>query len=252
VRYSRNFLRHDVLPELDNRFPGASGHLAEFAEQQRGLKALADMTLASLVPKLGLKSDAFDWSESQTLPYAVQLLVRRAVLQRWVPDVSAKQVRAVLDALLNEDGERRLIALPHSRQIAVCSQLVHLVSAADAVPEPTTPAPNLVVTTTLTGDDQVLRNLADSDGLVVRTRQPGDWVQLTDGHHQLLRRLFINEHVPQAQRETISVLAKDNEILWINDSRLNQLLKQVATDKIRAYLVQRRSVSPGRQKQNEQ
>ncbi|WDF83055.1 tRNA lysidine(34) synthetase TilS [Lacticaseibacillus pabuli] len=252
VRYSRNFLRHEILPTLEERFPDASGHLADFAEQQRGLKSLADMTLASLVPKLGLKSDVFDWSESQTYSYAVQVLVMRAALQRWVPSVSTKQVHAVLAAVRIGDGKRRLVALTAGHVIAIRGCHVQLVAADDEQTSQTSLPPYLLVTSTLVAGDLVLCNLADSDGLVVRTRQPGDRVQLTNGHHQLLRRLFINAHVPQEHRAEINVLARDNEILWIDDSRLNQLLKQVSTDKIRAYLVQRRRVSPGRQKRNEQ
>lgn len=59
VRYSRNFLRHEILPVVDARFPGAGRRLAaaagRFREAAGLLDALADLDLARCAGVRGLK-----------------------------------------------------------------------------------------------------------------------------------------------------------------------------------------------------
>lgn len=62
------------------------------------------------------------------------------------------------------------------------------------------------------------------NGLSVRTRRPGDYITIhPDGRTQKLKSFFINEKVPQEERDKILLLADGNHILWIVGMRTNCL-----------------------------
>ena len=98
VTLRRNALRHQVLPELESAFPGASAALARFAvlasEEDRFLDSLVDhVAPLAIDPENRLRLAAFK-AESRTL--------QRRLLRRWLVErtgettISAERVEAVL------------------------------------------------------------------------------------------------------------------------------------------------------------
>ena len=57
-----------------------------------------------------------------------------------------------------------------------------------------------------------------SEPLVLRYRQPGDWIQLSSGRKKL-KELFIDDKIPREARETWPLLATGHEILWVIGKR---------------------------------
>lgn len=53
-----------------------------------------------------------------------------------------------------------------------------------------------------------------ASSIYFRARQAGDYLRLTNGHHQKLRRYFINNKWPQAKRDQVQVLADDKGLVY--------------------------------------
>ena len=62
--------------------------------------------------------------------------------------------------------------------------------------------------------------------LAVRTRRSGDYlVNDTLGHTKKLKEYFINEKVPLSKRDSIWLLTKESEVIWIIGGRISEKYK---------------------------
>lgn len=60
------------------------------------------------------------------------------------------------------------------------------------------------------------------NGISFRTRRPGDYITIhSDGRKQKLKSYFINEKVPQEERDKVLLVADGNHVLWIVGYRVN-------------------------------
>ena len=53
------------------------------------------------------------------------------------------------------------------------------------------------------------------DVLFIRNREPGDRVQLSSGGHKSVKKLFIDQKVPQPERHKVPMVISDGQIVWI-------------------------------------
>ncbi len=65
-----------------------------------------------------------------------------------------------------------------------------------------------------------------SDSICIRTRLPGDYISIhPDGRKQKLKSYFINEKIPEEERDMILLVAEGSHILWIVGHRSNPLYR---------------------------
>jgi len=100
-RYERNFLRNEVLPLLDSRWPDASLRLSKSAgfarEAAELLTEFADADLAST----GNTVDRLDVAALRALTPARQKnVLRRAINLAGLPPASSRQLQSIIDELL--------------------------------------------------------------------------------------------------------------------------------------------------------
>lgn len=232
--FSRNHLRAAVIPALKQENPGLLTHVARFTTEQRGLLALAQPALNQLVARVQTPTGA-DWRGVLDQPAAVQALVLQRVLAAGGPPLAWATQQQVLAALATTGrrlfavGQRHLIVANHTLTWAAASAAAaprllrpgewHQLSAtmAIALAQAAPPATAWVVP-------------VSADPLVLRHRQPGDRLHLADGHHQLLRRWFINHKVPAAQRASWWVIAHGHAVVWCQGIAPAQLFQRVDTD----------------------
>lgn len=64
---------------------------------------------------------------------------------------------------------------------------------------------------------------------MVRTRQTGDYLTISDGRggmiHKSLKSYLVDQKIPQTERDRLPVLAEGNHILWIVGYRISEHYK---------------------------
>ena len=64
------------------------------------------------------------------------------------------------------------------------------------------------------------------NGLVLRQRRPGDFMMIGGGHKKAIRRILMDDKVPQSNRETLNMLTDGGHVLWIPDTgRMSEYYK---------------------------
>jgi tRNA(Ile)-lysidine synthase len=187
TRFTRNWVRHDLLPRLEERFPGARTALARYARLSRE----EDAFLEQLVAHVPIEAD---WRRE---PLAIRRrLVRAALEEAGVPPDTA-HVEDVIEAL--EAGAVRRLSLPSGATAR--TQVGRLTVWRGEAAKPDLDWP--------TGLDRT-----GLEGAEVRTRQAGDRIRLPGGTRKLSD-VLIDRKVPREERDAITVIALANEVLWV-------------------------------------
>lgn len=248
TQYSRNFLRHRVLPVIRSRFPRGAEHLARFAVEQQGMLALAAQATTQALTQLGDDPQVIDLGRITVQDAAARRLILQAALARVVPDVTAKQVAMVWQAVTAADGETRTVTLGGGWRASVHSGQIKLGRGpiAQALPPPTVtlelgertvlPEGTYALQADVPAGWQRLAAVPEAT-VTLRGRMAGDWVLLHHDVRQKLRRFFINQQVPQSQRASLRLACTGARVWWLADSDLTHLLKPESTDKIKANLI---------------
>ncbi|QEM70684.1 tRNA lysidine(34) synthetase TilS [Deinococcus radiodurans] len=179
-RFTRAWLRREVMPVLLTRFPAAETALAQVAE----LGAEDDAALQALAARL--------------TPHTPLDRQPPAVLRRWLAaelrsgglDFTAEQLRDLAGAL--NAGQTRHLTLPTGRDVTVTGG--HLYTAPCDWPEPDFPLP---------------------PDWTRRTRQAGDRIRLAGGTRKLSD-VLTDAHLPRAERDRVPLLTDEHgAVQWV-------------------------------------
>lgn len=202
LRRTRAWLRHALLPLLEQRFPLYRRRIAAAAagaeDAQEALTWMARLLFAE---------PPFSAAALRRAPRAV----RRTALAGLLADVGAAtplpRLRAIEEHLASPLPWR--LALGPERALRVAYGSVDIV---DTVRER---VGETAVAGALDLPDGVEPSvLAEGGGLVLRSRRPGDRIRLRGGS-KLLSDLFVDRRVPREERDMRRVLARGSEILWV-------------------------------------
>lgn len=211
---NRAWLRHEVVPAVELRFPGASARLAATADTQReaavGLEtlvkerfgagplhvvALARAPVALRRMAVVRSLEAAGVAPNREVVAATEAAISRAAAEGssaapWRRDVGRGVVVRVAY------GRFEVLEAVSARDAAAGSQLT-VRSAADLPPGVATAV------------------LEDHGDLVVRTFQPGDKIRLASGARSVSD-VLIDAKVPREERASLRLLvAGDSDVLWV-------------------------------------
>lgn len=239
--YTRNFLRHRIMPLLEELNPNflqtAVRNLARLREADENMHFLMK---AFFGEKSDLKNEfSIDKQRLAQLP-APRRALRELLKNYGFTEEQVRQMAENLDQVglelrsatgwrLLNDREKILLAMPPSvpsetRKIQADDLMLTLPDGkkmflmhADAAP----PFPD--------GRDAVLVDAAKLRfPLLLRAWQPGDWFQPfgLNGHSQKLQDFFTNLKLSRLQKEKIQVLENgDGAIIWVAGYRLDERFK---------------------------
>ena len=228
LQFTRNRVRHVLLPAIDAFDPAARRLLARSAEllgeDDRALDQQTQQLRADIVN---------DPSAFRGLPVALQ----RRLLRRLNPGLNLAQV----------DSVRRSIATG-ARTIATSEPVSAAAPSPDAGPEPSAPThPRVLVKarpctcdpTTFKVRDPVAH--VDGDRLTlpldVRYRQPGDRVQpLGFPYEKKLQDILVDAQVPRHLRDTLPIVHDRAGIVWVKGVTVNESRKVTAQTRRQLHL----------------
>ena len=262
LAYSRNRIRHIVLPALKEINTRAVSHLNQTAERMGELRDYIDAQLAETWPRVALEesqSVVLSVTELKVLPHILQIrIVHRALalVAGAKRDIEAGHLESVLELMGRQTG--RCVDLPYEMKAQRSYDTIRIVRnmnpKEDAGIEVRISEAMLseMVTTGLsqcvTIEDTDMRflmrifpfegNLSeiprkiytkwfDYDkikfGFSIRTRRNQDYfVMDAEGHRQKLADYFINQKIPAEERKHTLLVANGAEILWIVGGRMGR------------------------------
>lgn len=263
--YTRNCVRNEILPRLETIYPQAAAHMAQTAELLAGEEDYLSRQAQAGFRQAAIKIEA----DSITLSAAV-LAAQHPAMQRRIFRMAMQALGAergvgrlhfgLLEQLMEQETGKQL-DLPHSiTAVQAYGQLIlqkngmpHTGFCYALQPETEVFIPEAQIYVRLcVSMEKNAENWADGctkvfdydkidRGLYCRTRREGDFLVIRNGRKKL-KKFFIDEKIPKAQRDRLPLIACGEEILWVTGRRLSEAYRPSETTK-RFLIVQiRRSI----------
>lgn len=199
---TRAWLRHEILPLLEKRYPGVKTTLARLATLQGAQLEHLQEQGSALIKDGGLEIAALHKASPAVRRQAVVELLRAAEVS-----ISFERVEGLLDLLKAEIPVRVSLAETLHARVAY-GRLTLVAKSASALPEtPVTRAEDLPPEL----DASVLERYPD---LVYRSRRAGDVIRLPAGSKKLSD-LLIDKKIPREERDGVRLLASHGRVLWV-------------------------------------
>lgn len=243
--YTRNKLRHKVLPFLEQEInSGSIRHIAESAElvseAENYMERQSNRLLANRKEyrENGIFLPDSFWEEEPVLvSYGVMEVLEELAGRK--KSLGAVHVKAVKDLACRQVG--RKLNLPYGLTASRIYGGIFIGPEKNAREE-VQAQPLLVPGTTFAGEDTFTAKIFSYEGqkieektytkwldydkikqeLSIRTRQPGDFLAVNDsGSKKKLNRYFIDEKIPAPRRDEIWLVAAGAEVLWVVGGRIN-------------------------------
>ncbi len=197
---NRAWLRHEVLPRLEQRYPGVKRTLARLASIQQGQQVHFTDLAEALV-----RDEGADVGQLRRRGLAVQRQVIALLAERTGVTPDFEQIEVIRNLLFSSKPTR--IALPKGRVARVAYGRLEVLTPQPRAKTMPTPASHLPA--------EVDPDKATAfPNLVIRTRQPGDRIRLA-GSGKKLSELLIDRKIPREERDSLCLLASGREVLWV-------------------------------------
>lgn len=250
-QYSRNKIRHYVLPVAEEISFGAVGHMSQTAGQLREILEYMEQQAATFLDIHGEYSHG-EWKLSvnalQQEHIALQKMIVTEALARSFKsrkDITEKHIGHILE-LLDKEGEK-IIRLPNGGVVVKrYSQLIfkQIIEANERdfdgfceikiEPDHTYLLETGMILKTKLLFENNLENVPKNDcikwfdydkiigTLSLRTREQGDFLVIRDdGARKSLQDYLVNEKVPKSERDKQLLLADGSHILWVIGKRIS-------------------------------
>ncbi len=219
--YTRNHLRHNVVPQLKKINPSLETTLintiSNLREDSIFLSSTAQICFTQLLKGECLLTESFG-----DLPKAVATRVLILFCEKMgVTSPSAAHIEALYEAVIKNEGR---VVLPGKTEFEVkkgCLKVKNIVADKKPIFSVKTVKMSLKdAKTTQNVNNLLLKEAIDCDkiigDIVVRTRLPGDKITLnTRNVTKTLKKLFNEEGIPEIRRDTLPVIADDNGVVWV-------------------------------------
>ena len=229
LRFDRNYLRHDVLPALEQRWPGVVERLARSAALASEAAVMLDELAATDLGNIGERAARIDIAGLLTLPEARQRnLLRHAVRQAGLPVPGSAQLAAVLDTLVQaREDAQPLVAWPGAEARRYRGKLYLLPPQnaqdwpEDGVPLAATPVqlgPGMGRLRLAPGAARGISDAIVARGLRIRMRQGGEEIKLSgQTHTKKLKKLLQEKGVVPWMRDRLPLIYAGDQLVAVAD-----------------------------------
>ena len=239
LEYTRNRIRHRIIPEMEKINPKAVSHIAQAADTfqaiEEYLTGQADMLYREYVEQrengYWIRKKLFLEKELMQ-SYVIRMVLEQAADKK--QDLTAFHVESILSLGKGRTGAS--VSLPGG---VLASQVygdlyVRLPDSGEA------PLKELELEIFPWENQQILEKTYtkwfDYDkiksSLEIRHRKPGDFLTITDtGGRKKIKDYFIDCKIPREEREKLTLLAEGSHILWVVGYRISQYYKVTSQTK---------------------
>jgi len=231
TRFDRNFIRHEVMPKLSQRWPSAGRTLSRTAAHTAGLVQIADeLLLDELQGVIGSRSDTLSIRALKTLSLArASLLIRALCHKLGLPVPATSHIRELLDKQLHADADRQIhINWPgaefrryrddlyiHSPLPRVSETQWHYEWDGKGILSIPELGGNLMLEACTA---QGINHQFIEKGLIIRPRTGSERCQPAgDRHRRDLKTIYHNHDVPPWERERLPLIYAGDSLLAIAD-----------------------------------
>ena len=229
LRYSRNKIRHTVIPRLEEIQPSAVEKIVScgrsIAEDEEYLSSLADKLLTSAY----VDEDEYSSSAILAAPPPIARRAAARLLEDWgARDITQDKIMAFLDLCTKPSGKRMDLngdayALRSFYTVVKQSRRKEKGFSYTIKPGQKVRHDNWEVSITITDEPPRVRDgsvaVFDPNQLfgrfTVRSREDGDKIKLRGGGSKKLKELFIEQKIPQSMRSAVPVVVKGDEVLFV-------------------------------------
>ena len=225
THFRRNYLRHEVLPQLVAKFPGApqalaraAAHFAEGAQLLRELAAIDRAALATAAGRIDLAGF------NALTPARARNLLRHAWLDAGFRAPDARWIDEALRQLANADGSAETCMATVDGELHVYRGELHLVGHAAATAPPVLPwtgepqltwADGRVLFAAATGAG-IDRRLLQGGEVTLRLRRGGERLRLAAGRpRRSLGRHLQDAAIPPWLRARLPLLWVGDQLAWV-------------------------------------
>jgi tRNA(Ile)-lysidine synthase len=213
--FDRNYLRHEVVPHLEERWPGVADRLKRSAALAGEAAHLLDQLADADFRHLGGRPDRLALEKLRELPSERQRNVLRYVVRELgLPSPPATTLHSIVANLVTAREDAQPIVEWPGAEVRRYRDCVYLLATANGIPlsaglgdlelEPGAP-----------------RGLADaviSNGLEVRYRSGGEEIRpLGHSHTRKLKKLLQEEGIVPWMREKLPLLYSNGELVAVAD-----------------------------------
>lgn len=245
--YKRNRLRHHVLPLLRQEEQNLSAKLLRQSALLREEDALLDEMAAKLLKHPDHAPNLWQIQPIVSAPNVLQKRALRLIVRQYLPkDVSMKHIEA-LRSLLRSDCPSAQISLPCGLTARRCYDAVEI-TAQEILSLPETPL-QIPGTTDLSPLQMqvacdfvktfegyanspfqfaVKYDMMGGGPLLVRSRRPGDVIEMPDGHRKTLKKYLIDRKIPRSERERMAVVTDGKQVLAVSGIGVSRGFQAVA------------------------
>ena len=239
LEYTRNRIRHRIIPEMEKINPKAVSHIAQVADTfqaiEEYLTGQADMLYREYVEQrengYWIRKELFLEKELMQ-SYVIRMVLEQAADKK--QDLTAFHVESILSLGKGRTGAS--VSLPGG---VLASQVygdlyVRLPDSGEA------PLKELELEIFPWENQQIPEKTYtkwfDYDkiksSLEIRHRKPGDFLTITDtGGRKKIKDYFIDCKIPREEREKLTLLAEGSHILWVVGYRISQYYKVTSQTK---------------------
>ncbi len=231
--YTRNRLRHELLPLMQRENPRLSAQLFSQSRLLRAEDALLEDYTEELLQQCR-RNDGYAVAPLLQAPDALQKRALRRIVREYLPqDVSLVHIEA-LHALLRNPNPSAALHLPKGitaqrryDSFRLCRETaVTFPETALCIPgETVIPSVGWRITCEIVKNFENFTNtpfhfavkydMITQTEIFVRARQQGDTLCLPNGHRRTLKKLLIDRKVPLAERELLPVFACGSSVLAV-------------------------------------
>ncbi len=236
--YSRNWIRHHVLPGLNEVNRCAIRHMYQTAEELREIdvflrqQARKEMEACCSCQNDSVKLNKSAFEQTETVLQKEMLHQILSELSGRSRDFTREHVTAVLDLFNRQNGRR--VQLPYGLTAVRIYEGVEIYHKKFVKNEGKEQFSFQIIENFSNFITQISKKkytkCFDYDkikiGFSIRNRLPGDYLTVNDsGDRQKLKKYFINEKIPAKEREQIPLLADGPHIMWVVGHRISSYYK---------------------------